>query len=462
MDIVIPGAQHRRTIDPISDAGNEREARVHVLLIAYHFPPDPEVGSLRSAKVAEAFRSAGHEVTVITGRLPGEGPLRTASPGISVHAVKPLPNAREIYLGAKKLFVGARADATYATLSPNATSTDARKVASWKRYVGSLLWLPDDRQGFIFAAVRRARRIHRHSPIDLLYTTAPPFSVHLAGLLLKRATGVPWAAEFRDPWTDNPGKPVHVRSGGSDAAERWLERRCLSAADHVVAVSSGIERLLRARLAPPRRERLMLVRSGIEHFRAEPARAAARAPFRIVHVGTFYHRRDPRPFLGALASLIRRMHLGPADVQVDLIGNCRYYHDISLEDSVAALGLSDIVHFYDWMPHKECLARVADADLLLLLAQDQPNQVPNKLYEYLGMRVPILAFADDIGEAAAMLRGVGGHYVVCNADRAQAESVLNRAFTTHAKGEAPTMDEALLEEWSTRNQMTRLVAALGS
>jgi glycosyltransferase involved in cell wall biosynthesis len=437
------------------------EARVHLVLIAYHYPPDPEVGSLRSAKVAKAFRAAGHAVTVITGRLAGEEGMRADARGIRVHTVKSLPNAREVYLQAKKILAGKREPVAYATMATGQHTTEARKVARWKRYVGSLLWLPDDRQGFIIAAVRLARQIHRETPIALLYTTAPPFSVHLAGLLLKRATGVPWAAEFRDPWADNPEKPPHVRSKGSDAIDVWMERRCLASADHVVAVSEGIERLLSASVPPERRGRLLLVRSGIEHLRTEARRPVAHAPFRIVHVGTFYHRRDPRPFLSGLAALKNRLNLSAADIQVDLVGKCRHYHDISLEETVATLGLSGIVHFFDWMPHDECLARIAGANLLLLLALEQPNQVPNKLYEYLGMRVPILAFADDAGEVAGMLRRAGGHYLVYDNSAPLVESALCAAYQAHGNGTARVIDESPLEEWSTRTQMTRLVAALG-
>ncbi len=56
------------------------------------------------------------------------------------------------------------------------------RVPFWKRAIFSLLWLPDDRQGFIGPAVRAARSLLRRG--DIVYTTAPPFSMHLVGLRL--------------------------------------------------------------------------------------------------------------------------------------------------------------------------------------------------------------------------------------------------------------------------------------
>lgn len=38
-------------------------------------------------------------------------------------------------------------------------------------------------------------------PVDAIVTTGPPQSMHLIGLRLSQATGIPWVADFRDPWT---------------------------------------------------------------------------------------------------------------------------------------------------------------------------------------------------------------------------------------------------------------------
>ena len=101
----------------------------------------------------------------------------------------------------------------------------------------------------------------------------------------------------------------------------------------------------------------------------------------------------------------------------------------------------------------------AESDLLLLLAQGQPDQVPQKLYEYLGTRVPILAFADAEGESARMLARAGGHFVVFGDDAAGAEAALEQALTT--LDGTPAGDHAVLTEWTTDGQLRRLMAALG-
>ncbi len=435
---------------------------MRVLLLTYYFPPSRPVGALRAEKVAQAFRSAGHTVRVITERLPGDpGRVRSSTPGLEVGTIQPIPSPRELYLRARARLRRAQAvNDGPMTSGEGEHWTVPKHVSAWKRFLYSLLWLPDDRQGFIPPAVR-AGRAAINDGIDLLYTSAPPFSVHLAGLILKRMTGVKWAAEFRDPWMDNPFRPWYVRSSFGDAAGQRLERACLRRADHIVAVSEGIYEALAAKLDPDARQRIVVARNGIEQFTQPPADRVP-GPFRIVHVGSLYHQRNPFPFLIALAELRRKHALAASDLLVEFIGRSRWFGGASVEEKVRDLNLADVVRFQDWLPHEDCRDIVRRADLLLLLAQDQPAQVPNKLYEYLGTRLPILAFVDEEGETARMLRQVGGHYLVTSDDVATIARVLEAALGRAPDLRKGTVDESVLAQWTTKQQMSALLAAVGA
>jgi glycosyltransferase involved in cell wall biosynthesis len=435
---------------------------MRILLISYHFPPDPAVGALRASHVAEALLAAGHAVTVITARLPGErGRWRPATSGLRVRTIRSLPTLRDLYVWAKRGFRIGRPDRTEAQLDRSKTDWPDH-VPAWKRHLSSLLWLLDDRTGFVIPALLAAVGQIRGG-IDLVYTTVPPFSGHLVGLILRRLGGFRWAAEFRDPWTDQRGKPPHVRSRWSDAAERWLERQCLRSANHVIAVTDNTRDLLVAKVNGKANlaGKTIVVRNGIERLAVAASRTRpARGPFRIVHVGTFYDWRDPRPFFASLAAAIDRFGVPSGSIEVELIGDCRWYHGTSVAQVAKDLGLADRVTFRDWVPHDVALQAIETADLLLLLNENQPAQAPTKAYEYLGTRAPILAFTEEGSEIVHMLRRVGGHYLVTDrnpdtAARFIADAVRNRQASQDAVG-----DESVLTTWTVERQMQQLCATL--
>jgi glycosyltransferase involved in cell wall biosynthesis len=431
---------------------------MRILLIACSYPPDPVVGSFRAAKLVQAFRSAGHEVDVITSRLPGDaGPFRIDEPRLRVHTVREWPGPPAAYRWLKGVVRRAPAPVEAGHAS-NGGARD-RPMSRFKRYVLSMLWVPDNRKGFVPAALARSRAILREG-VDLVYTTAPPFSAHLAGLAIRLGTRTRWVAEFRDPWTENRSRR-HMRSRGSDAVNRRLEQLCVKHADQLVAVSEGTRDLLAAKVPPARRDQVLLALNGIDNLlpRGEVP-AMAQGAFRIVHIGNCYAGRDPRPFLEALSNLAARRRLTPDDVQVEFIGHCRRYAGESLEHLVEDLGLAPFVRFTDWLPQEEARARARTADLFLLPFPKHQRLLPNKVFDYLGFRKPILAFVHPEGETARLLRRLGGHHLVTDGAVDAAERVIETAMAQRGRGlPAPGEDDALLE-LSTEHQMRSLLRAL--
>lgn len=444
---------------------------MRLLLVSQAYPPYPAVGSIRAQKVARMLRDRGHEVFVITERLAGEGdgPREPGEPGIQVHTVPLGPPYRVRALNTVRRVRGRQTGEGTPSYGPPPTvatevaSVPARNKGLLRRAVLSLFWLPDDEVRFVRPALRAARELMRDHRMELVYTSTPPHSTHLVGLRLREANGLRWVAEFRDPWTDQrtPERVEHWFAP-VEAMHRWLERRCLNAADTVVAVTEGARRSIAAKLPEAKRGKVIAVLNGIGAIEALPPRRDG--PLRIVHAGTFYLDRDPRPFLRALARLRAERDLGPGDVMVELLGRCRTFGEVSVEGEVQALGLDDIVRFHDWVPHEEARAMLTDADLLLLLATAQPLQVPNKLYDYLGSRKPVLGIVDAGGESERMLVALGGQYVVSvkAGERVSDDAILNalRSALDASGGGANAVDEDLLREWSVEHQMEQLATAI--
>ena len=392
---------------------------MRVILVAYHYPPDPAVGSLRARNVARALAAAGHEVHVVTIALPDVA-ADARDGAVNVVRVTQTTTPREL-VGRLVNFVRALrrngrrlAEMSSSPQIPGAGWKGPAQSSTLRRWLDAVTWLPDDRQGFILPAVRAAEALMRGDGDDMLYTTAPPFTDHVVGLMLRVRRRFRWILEFRDPWTGETYKPWFIRAQLTDSVEQWLEAQCIRRCDGIVTVASAYTDVLERRYGTLATDKMVLVRNGIPRMSvADPSFGPSADPsmFRIVHAGSFYLHRDPKPFFTALAALRRRGAL-QRRLDVRLVGDCRVFDGEPLAPLIERLGLSDVVTFADWLPHAETVALLASADLLLLLAQNQPLSVPNKLYEYLGMGKPIFAITDVAGETARLLREVGGHFVL--------------------------------------------------
>ncbi len=125
-----------------------------------------------------------------------------------------------------------------------------------------------------------------------------------------------------------------------------------------------------------------------------------------------------------------------------------------------ACGLSECTTLSARIPHAEVMERTRSAGLLLLLAQQQPRQVPNKLYEYLAANRPILAWVDDEGESARLLRQVGGHFLVTEqTPAAEIPAIVCAAMDAAAGSWAPAHPE-VLDGLRSSVQLESVVAAV--
>lgn len=428
---------------------------MRVLLVAYYFHPDREVGALRSGRIARILADRGYQVHVLAGpSAHGEG--EAGYPDVTVERLRPLLDPRRTYASLKNRLRNG-GNAPEGPTVPSASNwTPPQRVPTWKRHSNAVLWLPDDRQGWMVAAIRRGRALAAEYRFDLVYSTAPPFSALLAGLAIRRfARPARWIVEFRDPWTDNPVKPEFVRTRWSDWADRKLEKACLDRADHVVCVTESTASLLRERLGPLG-GKVEVIRNGMDGA-ATPSTPEGPGNGSILYVGNLYHSRDPRPFLEGLADL----HAGgdlPEGTSADFVGDCGHFRGMDIRSYAEELGISELVRFHGSVAHDVCLDMMRRASVLLLLAQNQPLQVPNKLYEYVSAGRPILAFADPGGETSRLLGEAGGHVVLDgSAPGDVGQAILS---SLRAKPDPDGRRQALLEEWSTAGSFNRLIESI--
>ena len=128
-------------------------------------------------------------------------------------------------------------------------------------------------------------------------TTSPPNSIHLVGAAVKRATGARWVADLRD----SPIAHVHRRSESAavrakEKVDVGVAKLVARSADAIVCVADFIADEVRS-LEP--RGRIVTIPNGSDFDDFEGLDYTPGERLRITHTGSFFGKRDPRPFLQA-------------------------------------------------------------------------------------------------------------------------------------------------------------------
>ena len=364
-----------------------------VLLVTMYFPPAGGGGVQRPLKTATHLPALGIETHVLAPDDPKwlhrDEELRPPTQAF-VHRARYLgPRAR---LPAEEL---------HGLEGPERMLAKAK--LAYRRVLlqdASVTWLP--------TAVPAAVRLVKRERIDAVITTSPPVSMNLIGAAVKRLTGIPWVADQRDAILWNADR--RFDRAAVQAKEKALERvvrLVAQKADAVVAVSETIADEVRS-FDPAGEVRVIPNGCDFDDFSGLDYSPGER--FRITHAGSFFGKRNPRPFLSALASS------GLADVVARFAGGLRQAD----EDWAVGLGLGDRLELLPYVPHRRALELERDSEANLLLLPEAAGRgavVPSgKIFEYLAAERPILAAVPPDGAAAKLVRETGAGIVVAPED----------------------------------------------
>jgi len=359
-----------------------------LLLVTLYFPPAGGGGVQRPLKFASHLPALGIETHVLAPDDPKW-----------VHEDVDLPLPTQAWIHRAR-YLGPRSRRLADELHGRGGLGLALRRAS---SVGRRLLLPDENVTWNATAIPKAISIVRREGIDVVLTTSPPGSVHLIGAAVQKATGAKWVADLRDSIVLHPHRSAEgAGARAKQKARAGVARLVARQADAIVAVSEAIAEETRA-IEP--RGRVVTIANGsdFDDFAGLPYSRGDR--FRLTHAGSFFGKRDPRPFLRALADS------GLEDVTVRFVGDFRPGDREFME----SLGLGDRVEVIDYVPRRESLRLQRDSDALLLLIPEAGGRgrgvLSGKVFEYLAAERPVLAVVPPDGAAAELVRETGAGVV---------------------------------------------------
>ena len=422
------------------------------LIITYYWPPSGGGGVQRWLKFAKYLPELGWQPVVMTPENP-DFELRDSSLLSDVPACCELLKIpiREPFALYRKL-PGKKATQQQGVVSKEKGSP----LSKWVVWLRGNLFIPDARMLWIRPASRYLIQYLRKHPVDVIITTGPPHSMHLVGVRVKKKTGIPWLADFRDPWSQWDVLPQLQLTKSSWKKHKRLEFEVLNSADKVLTVSKRLARALDERAGVP--AGVEVINNGYDESDFADFEPQKPDKFRLVHTGLLNEGRNPTGLWKALNQRCAHDSGFAADLEVVLAG--------TIEQSVKVRmagweHLKDRVKVLDYVSHREALEINQSAAVFLLLVNDTANAswiLPGKLYEYLACRKPILAFGSKESDANDILQGCGYHSFLAYNRQKGIEERLNKLYLQYKNGEH-WVDASRVDRFS-RKKLTEALAVM--
>lgn len=417
----------------------------HVLVIAYYFPPFGYSGVQRVFKFVKYLSSYGWEPTVLT---------------IQPHAFYAFDNSFLKELEGQQLEIWrTNPGGVFSMMKGNRTISHTkeklRKIAS---RISQMVYIPDNKIGWR-KQVATFLADKDMSKFDLVFSSAPPYTAHLAALDVKQRYGLPLVTDFRDAWVDYPyhnyWTPWHKHRQGV------LEKKVVTSADSVVVTNQYMKRLLQGRYGS--QVDVQVVTQGFDSgdFSREsnfPEVKVNSDEVNFVYSGIFYEDRDPIILFQALVVLKNRYPDVYKRLRFYMVGNVPEEYKHIAEQ----MGVNERFVYCGYVEHPVAVAWLRATDIVWfnIGAREKGHETvsPGKFFEYLGSGKPILGIvpANDIRDILA----ASPHAFIVEPDnREQLADVLRQLYEMKQSNTLPQADRDAIMKFD-RKMLTGQLAGI--
>lgn len=388
------------------------------LILAHGFPPAGGPGVQRSLKFVKYLPEYGWNSVVITATA-RDYPVLDPDLEVDVPAGTPIFRLRAYDIN---------------MLRPRFQRLGMGKLLS---AINAAMFLPDANLPWALRARAAVKEAMGRQRAQVVYSSSSPTSAHLLGLWAHRTFGLPWVADFRDPWVDNELTPYLP---GYRAINRRQERQVLRQADRIVTVSEPIADVLR-RLSG-RANDVLVIENGFDTSDVPRLPPPHTERFTIIYTGEFSRVRRPDAFIAAIDRLVEEGHIPYAQFRVAFAGKdiYRFIPDRPPYEQLGYLGHDALIELRE------------NSDLLLLIHNDTDKSrgyFGGKFYEYLGSNRPILAITGADNVAAERLRQARAGTVVGH----DVEAIMAAVLGYYRRWQVGLFDYA--PDWNVIEQSTR-------
>ena len=279
--------------------------------------------------------------------------------------------------------------------------------------------------------IEKGLAIAGESP-SLLVSSGPAHFVHVAGHSVSKQMGLPHVVDLRDPWAGQSKGLVSSLLPDEELGAN--EVPTLSDASLVITNTHAAEKALLARM-PRLVGKTCCIPNGSDLIPMN-AKRGKQHTFQIVHCGTLYIDRDPRPFLEAVAKVIRDLGIRPGQIKVVFMGEPSRIAGKSLTQTANEIGLGG--YFEEREPGTRQQARelLCEAAMAVAFQGQNTTQIPAKIFEYVAFPVWLLGLVGRDSATADILNGTSA-FVLDISEVSEIARIVSECYALHSMGVNP-------------------------
>ena len=353
-------------------------------ILAYYWPPAGGSGVQRWLRFANHLCDLGWDVHVFTFKNP-KYPIREKSsleiinPKIKVNKIKGFEFPKFMTSPSENiLFNNYYSD--YSSTRSYMYDQVARKFIYTLR---ELFLFPDARRFLINPSYKFLKNYFRKHNLNHLITTGPPHSMHLAGMKLKKDSGIKWIADFRDPWSNFFQNKLLNELDLTIKKHEKAEADVLKNCDGVFTTSESLKSKFSIK-----NKNSYYVPSGFE----KEIESTDHNKFRIIYAGSMKEIQNPKNLWVALHDLIKSDEKFKDLLEIILIGNI----DRRVINSIEFKKIRDR-KILSYMSKKQLDDEISKSQLQVVCSVNYPDSddiVPGKFFHYLSSKKNILGISN--------------------------------------------------------------------
>jgi hypothetical protein len=443
-----------------------------VLVIAYLFPPVGGGGVQRPTKFVRYLPNFGWEPIVLSVKKPAyatyDASLLDELPdNLVIKRAKAFdPTALYFKLKRSGKITDSVGNSSSTVAGHQLLKSTLKRTLNPIRLVGrwivERIFVPDDKIGWVPFALKAARKlINTHQP-DVIYTTSAPFSAHIVGARLSKTTGIPWIADFRDPFVTS------VVSGPQTPFHHWvrrkLEKNWVHHAARILTTAEHTTEDFCQRYPDYPTSKWVTITNGYDEDDFKEIQVTLPEVFTLRYVGSLYYKgySSPDSLLYAIKLFLEDNPQARDQTRVVFTGRLDRTYAGYLENGIRRYELDGVVHVEEPVSHHEAVTRMCTASALLLILATTPGReltLPGKVFEYLRSGRPILAPLAK-GQTWELLEGRDNVFLAQTDDSESIARHLKVLFGRWQQGKLPDQQQSDIETFERQSLTAQLAIIL--